>query len=373
MKVAYIHFYVQDSQRSRNWFINTMGFEGLGQQISSHTLTEIVRINEIIFLLSSPLNEASPVATYLNYHPSGVADIAFYLENLALFVDKLTALNIPILENELFASSQIKTIKIQAWGNLNHTLIDAQQEKKLKQYFRNIKLSNHCKLLPNSHSKQDLISQKLQITITDIDHVVLNVERNQLKDAVNWYKMVFDFQVQQLFKIETDYSSLYSEALIDQSGQLQFNINEPTSANSQIQDFLNFNNGSGIQHIALSTQNIIQTVQDLRLNNLPFLSVSPHYYHNLEENYHSVIKLLFTAQEWQQLKQSHILLEFANHNPQSLLMQIFTLPIFEQPTFFLELIERRHQAQGFGQGNFMALFQAIEELSKHHYLSGSSH
>ncbi len=373
MKVAYIHFYVQDSQRSRNWFIDTMGFEGLGQQINAHTITEIVRINEIIFLLSSPLNETSPVANYLNHYPSGVADIAFYLEDLDLFTNKLTGLNIQILENELFASSYIKTIKIQAWGALEHTLIDVQQEKDLKHYLRNINLFSHGDFLNKPNFKQDLIKEKPKITITEIDHVVLNVERNQLKDAVNWYKTVFDFQVQQLFKIKTDYSSLYSEALIDQSGQLQFNINEPTSANSQIQDFLNFNNGSGIQHIALSTQNIIQTVQALKLNHLPFLSAFPHYYHSLEDSYHSIIENLFTPQEWQQLKQSHILLEFSKPNPQGLLMQIFTLPIFEKPTFFLELIERKHQAQGFGQGNFMALFQAVEELSKHHYLSGSSH
>ncbi|MEB3311072.1 MAG: 4-hydroxyphenylpyruvate dioxygenase [Snowella sp.] len=367
MKVAYIHFYVEDSQRSRNWFIKTMGFEGWGQMRNSHTQTEIIGINEIIFLISSPLHQNSPVATYLQNHPSGVADIAFYIEDLVLLTDKLATLKIETLENEFIAQSTIQTIKLKSWGGLEHTLIDAQQQEDLRHYLKQDLNPSNLSNDPDSEYQPAIFNNNPNIHITGIDHVVLNVERHQLSAVVNWYKTVFDLQIQQLFNIETDYSSLYSEALIDKSGQLQFNINEPTSANSQIQDFLNFNNGPGIQHIALSTDRIIQTVQALKSNNLNFLTIPNEYYQRLKTKQYSIIQNHLTPQEWQHLKNLNILLDVPQENPQSLLMQIFTLPLFEQPTFFLELIERRQRAQGFGAGNFMALFQAVEQLFLNHY------
>jgi 4-hydroxyphenylpyruvate dioxygenase len=153
---------------------------------------------------------------------------------------------------------------------------------------------------------------------------------------------------------------LYSEALIDPSHQIQFNINEPTSANSQIQEFLDLNLGSGIQHIALKTNDILQTIQQMRNLGLTFLEIPSSYYQKLDQQYRAKILSFLKNKQWQQLKQEQILLDFPAQNPQSLLMQIFSQPIFEKPTFFFEFIERRDSAEGFGEGNFLALFEAME-------------
>ena len=350
MEIAYIHFYVEDIGRSRNWFIETMGFSFLGQSINAHTITEYLGINSILFLLSAPLRETSPVASYLKKHPPGVADIAFKIKDFDLFSKKLVDLEIEILGNDLIFLESLRTIKIKGWGNLEHTLIESGDNiyNRLESTFKN-------KTSSSTHNISDLKSN-----ITGIDHVVLNVQRSHLKSAVTWYQRIFDFQVQQLFTIKTPNSGLYSEALIDPSHKIQFNINEPTSANSQIQEFLDLNVGSGIQHIALKTRDILQTVQQMRNLGLTFLEVPPSYYQKLDQKYRLKIQSFFNSEQWQQFKKEQILLDFSAKNLQSLLMQIFSQPIFEKPTFFFEFIERRDNAEGFGEGNFLALFEAME-------------
>ena len=350
MKIAYIHFYVPDVRRSRDWFIDTMGFSLVGQSINAHTITEIMEINSILFLLSAPLKETSPVASYLKKHPPGVADIAFKIQDFDSFIEKLIELEVDILENDLISLENLRTIKIKGWDNLEHTLIESQEntDNRLEFSFKNkTSLSTNNPSNLNSH-------------ITGIDHVVLNVPRSQLKSAVAWYQRIFDFQVQQLFTIKTPNSGLYSEALIDPSHQIQFNINEPTSANSQIQEFLDLNLGSGIQHIALKTTDILQTVRQMKNLGLTFLEIPPSYYQKLDQKYGIKIQAFLGNEYWEQFKKEKILLDFPAKSPQSLLMQIFSQPIFEKPTFFFEFIQRRDNAEGFGEGNFLALFEAME-------------
>jgi 4-hydroxyphenylpyruvate dioxygenase len=350
MEIAYIHFYVEDIGRSRNWFIETMGFSFLGQIINAHTITEMVGINGILFLLSAPLTETSSVAAYLKKHPPGVADIAFQIKDFDLFSEKLVALGIDILENDPIFLENLRMIKIKGWGNLEHTLIESQDNiyNQLESTFKN-------KTSLSTNNISDLNSN-----ITGIDHVVLNVQRSHLKSAVAWYQRIFNFQVQQLFTIKTPNSGLYSEALIDSSHKIQFNINEPTSPNSQIQEFLDLNVGSGIQHIALKTRDILQTVQQMRNLGLTFLEIPPSYYQKLDQQCGRKIQSFLKTEQWEQLKIEKILLDFPAQSPQSLLMQIFSQPIFEKPTFFFEFIERRDNAEGFGEGNFLALFEAME-------------
>lgn len=387
MEIAYIHFYVADSRRSRNWFIKKMGFSFLGESINAHTITEFVGINNILFLISSPLNDISPVAYFLKKHPPGVADIAFKVEDFDSAYQKLISLNIEILENNLVFQEGLRMIKIKAWGSLEHTLIEnhktnppfyeniqknslnlleSQVENNILENFNKPNKTNlqTVQIFNSSFKIQPHLSTNnllnLQSKITAIDHVVLNVERHQLKSAVAWYQKVFDFHVQQLFTITTANSGLYSQALIDPSNNIRFNINEPTSDNSQIQEFLDLNYGSGIQHIALGTSDIFQTVHQMKNSGLDFLFVPPSYYQKLEEKHVLKIQSSLTFEQWQQLKSGQILLDFPKDNHTSLLMQIFTLPIFNKPTFFFEFIERRDNAQGFGEGNFLALFEAME-------------
>ncbi len=203
-------------------------------------------------------------------------------------------------------------------------------------------------------------------TITAIDHIVLNVASGDLESAVTWYESILDFQRQQTFTIKTDRSGLYSQVIVSRNAKVQLPINEPASANSQIQEFLNVNNGSGIQHIALRTDNIINAIAQFRACGLSFLRVPTRYYSDLVHRG----GLPLSAQEISAIARAEILVDWNQETPQNmhvgaqdavpLLLQIFTQPIFEQPTFFFEFIERRSQVQGFGEGNFRALFEAIE-------------
>ena len=204
--------------------------------------------------------------------------------------------------------------------------------------------------------QQNRIETTKSCNFTDIDHVVLNVAGGELESAVKLYRDLFDFRVQQNFEIQTSRSGLTSQALIDNEG-VQFNINQPTTANSQIQEFIDLNRGSGIQHLALRSPNLIADVAQMRQSGLKFLNVPKAYYDGLE-----ALSSLSISERKAVIEQQ-ILVDCDRHTPQSLLMQIFTQPIFEQPTFFLEFIERRHSARGFGRGNFKALFEAVERES----------
>ena len=332
MKIDRVHFYVRNAARTRDWFIRNVGFKAIGNYINRHTHTELIALNSVFFVLSSPLNSNSPVARYLKSHPSGVVDIAFRVKDLTEIIDRAEDLGV-ILQNIERSPQGFKYAKI-AGGHIEHTLIEAPDEISLPFELEQHQNVNHFE-------------------ITNIDHVVLNVGRDKLDLAVKLYQTLFDFQVQQSFNIHTDRSGLTSQALISKTGEVQFNINQPTSPHSQIQEFIDLNCGAGIQHIALRSRNLIADMTKLQQHDLKFLDVPEAYYQKLES-------LSLSAADKTAIAKLQILVDRDRHLPESLLMQIFTKPIFEQPTFFLEFIERRREARGFGQGNFEALFKAVE-------------
>ncbi|MEM8641993.1 MAG: VOC family protein [Cyanobacteria bacterium P01_G01_bin.54] len=189
-----------------------------------------------------------------------------------------------------------------------------------------------------------------------VDHLVLNVPQGQLEPAVQWYEAIFGLQRQQSFAIETCQSGLRSQVLRHPVTGLTLPINEPTSPRSQIQEFLDHHGGAGFQHLAIRVPRLIGTVQALRQVGLDFLSVPQRYYADQPD---PVFEGDLSPAEWQQVRSQQILLDRPSTG--GLLLQIFSQPIFAEPTFFWEFIERRTQAQGFGEGNFLALFRAIEQ------------
>ena len=341
MKIDHVHFYCRNAARTRDWFIERVGFRGIGNFISHDTHTELVSLNSAHFLISSPLKASSPVAQYLAHHPGGIADIAFRVRNLAAIIQRCQNLGVRILQQIQTRRSllgKFKLAQINGWQDLRHTLVEAADDQP------------YCLPLAIAPNPRE---GNLQSQITSIDHVVLNVAQGQLNSAVRLYQELFELTVQQSFKIQTAKSGLTSEALIDASQAVQFNINQPSGANSQIQEFIDLNQGAGIQHLALRSQNLIADVARMQPK-LAFLDVPPGYYHQLKP------LTYLTLAEQEAVKKQKILVDSDRHSPQALLMQIFTQPIFDQPTFFLEFIERRQSAQGFGQGNFQALFEAVE-------------
>lgn len=352
MKIDHVHFYTKNAARTRDWFINNVGFKAIGNCISEHTHTELIALNAAYFVISSPLNNSSPVAQYLNAHPSGIVDIAFRVKNLTEIVNRGCSFGLTLLQDiQLWRSphkkNSFKFAQIAGWNDLRHTLIETTED-----YDYCLPLQLQCHEITHK-SVNDFSSY-----ITQVDHLVLNVVQGKLDSAVKLYQTLFNFQVQQSFQIQTDQSGLTSQALIDEEGEVQFNINQPTATNSQIQEFIDFNHGSGIQHLALRSQNLIADVTQMQQGEVKFLHIPQAYYRQLKP------LSSLNAAEKQAISQQQILVDGDRASPQSLLMQIFTQPIFEQPTFFLEFIERRQEAQGFGQGNFQALFEAVEREQK---------
>lgn len=353
MRVDHIHFYVTSAREWKDRFVRTMGFYPIASAVDNDTRTEIVSnggdrsIGEsVIFVLSSPVNDNSPVARYLENYPRGVVDVAFAVSDLETFLTR-HSLSGTVREVN-YPNGKIKTCSITSSANITHTLIERR---------------GNTPILPLRSLREFPIESGRSSDIIGIDHVVLNVFPGDLEKTVDWYEKYLGFQRQQSFTIQTVRSGLYSRVMVHPDSGVQFPINEPTSPNSQIQEFLDINRREGIQHIALKTRNIVRLTSKLRTSGVDFLTVPGNYYRTLEEKRSH---LQFSPEEWRQIQEREILIDFenkisvGNNAEKPTLLQIFTRPIFEEPTFFFELIERRDAAKGFGEGNFQALFEAIE-------------
>ncbi|MCT7975700.1 4-hydroxyphenylpyruvate dioxygenase family protein [Laspinema olomoucense] len=368
MEIEHIHFYVKDATAQRDWFVDCLGFEAIASFTHSDTHTELIQSGLVRFALSSPLSVASPVAQYLDRHPSGVVDIAFAVQDLAFCLDQATAAGAKVLQpiqEHPFSFPPLKWAKIAGWGKLSHTLIQrgnsngaiASLPHEIYPFWNEENTEESIYSDPQNTLHPNSLPIPLHNSLyLHIDHFVLNVEQGDLKPALSWYEKVLGFQGKQTFDIQTKRSGLHSQVMISPQSSLQFPINEPTSNTSQVQEFLDLNRGPGIQHIALKTHNILATVTQLQKNGVSFIDVPPTYYGTLRQ------RLGFDERsaEWQDIQRKKILVDWHPETPDSLLLQTFTQPIFEQPTFFFEVIERREGAAGFGEGNFQALFEAIE-------------
>ncbi|OKH18862.1 4-hydroxyphenylpyruvate dioxygenase family protein [[Limnothrix rosea] IAM M-220] len=318
LAIAYVHFYVDNLPYWQRWFQKFFALEPVDTQHFFPHLTGqdvLLRSPELQFVLSAPHAPNDPVDQYLKKHPCGVADIAFFV-NPAI-----------ILNLDLNLSSPTKVINPVGF---QHTLIPKQ----------NIPKSNQ-----------------------NIDHLVLNVAKGSLEKIRDWYIHKLGFQPKQSFQIQTEYSGLTSQVLQHSSG-IQIPINQPGDRRSQIQEFLDYNRGAGIQHIAIKQNNLPEKILHLQRQSLSFLDVPQTYYQNLLREY----PFLKNLSQWSNIQRAKILVDVVR-SPEEILMQIFTQPIFKEPTFFWEFIERKQGATGFGEGNFQALFEAIETAQKQRVIS----
>jgi len=345
MQIDHVHFYVEEVRHWQDWFTQRLGFQVVQANLLPDSLPDspTVIAGSIRFQLSQPQSADDPVARYLSQHPPGIADLAFRVTNIEAILHQAAQLQAKIwrpLEWMVDQAGPYKTACIQGWGDLHHTLIE--------------RVPRDTALGAGAGTEAaDWLG---------IDHVVLNVERGDLERALHWYEQLFGFQRRQNFAIQTARSALCSRVLYHPSSGLQMPINEPASASSQIQEFLDWNRGPGIQHIALRVRQILPLIARLRQNGIAFLPVPNSYYSQLGQR----PGLAMDASEQAAIAQQEVLVDWRLDCPEALLLQAFTQPIFEQPTFFFELIERRtclssqQLAEGFGEGNFRALFEAIE-------------
>ena len=376
MKIDHIHFFVEDAACQRDWFVQHLGWTPLKQAALPDRYLDILRYRDALFVLSSPRTSDSPVAEYLRTYAQGVADVAVEVSDLRATLNRLgtsvkpqTALSSSL--SQLVGLNQGASPSVWAsiggWGGLRHTLIErspvsAMAEPQGAVSSEKISSSDYRSVyFSGLRSQESFQSSNTDTTVSKgIDHIVLNVPAGELQPAVEFYQELFDLQKQQSFNIQTSQSGLCSQVLFAPASQLYFNINEPTNASSQIQTFLDANHGAGIQHIALHSDPIVPTVTTLRQRGLSLLSVPLTYYKQLKQRLYQRLAAPVQPSEWQQIVAQQILLDWQPKQPESLLLQIFSRPIFQDNHFFFEFIERRRAVKGFGEGNFLALYKAIE-------------
>lgn len=353
MDFGYLHLFVKNARFWRDWFVEKLDFSPLSHLAIKELGEFAVRHGSILVLLSSHRWEhphVKHVTRFLQQYSEGIGEVAFRVDNLDAIAPQTSLTGAPLTQPIQECDTSIGTLRwcrVQGWGSVSHTLIE-DSEDVLKQLLAAPNCSTSVSELP----------------WLGVDHAVLNVPQGQLDQAAAWYEHHLGFERQQRFVIETPRSGLRSIVLKHPDGNATLPINEPTSSNSQIQEFVDLHQGAGIQHVALKTQSLVQTISVLRQRGLSFLSVPEIYYQQLQGR----AGFWQEAKDWGAIAQQQILVDWPAETPHTRLLQTFTQPLFDRPTFFWEFIERQSQvtetgvisAKGFGEGNFRALFEAIE-------------
>jgi 4-hydroxyphenylpyruvate dioxygenase len=345
----YVEFWVGNARQAAAYFRALWGFTpvayaGLETGIRDRT-SYVMRQNEITIVLTAPLTSEGEVADHVHRHGDGVHDIAFAVDDVRSAWHETTSRGArSYLDYAEAGSDEDGTLRrsaIHTYGEVIHSFIDRRDY--------------HGPFAPGFRRVKKPARAAEGLSLLEIDHCVGNVELGDMNRFVDFYRDVLGFA--QLIHyddkvIHTDYSALMSKVMTNGNGRIKFPINEPASGKkkSQIQEFIDYYGTAGTQHIALRTDDIVGTVRRLRENGVEFLGLPHAYYETLSDRVGDVGVPIETLEE--------LGIE-ADRDEEGFLLQIFTRPIQDRPTFFFEIIER-HGSRGFGVGNFKALFEAIE-------------
>lgn len=308
--------------------------------------------NKIIFVFQSPLNPGNKeMGDHLVTHGDGVKDIAFSVEDCkALFAKAVERGAKPVREpwEETDDSGTAIMASVQTYGDTTHTFVE-------RTTYKGVFLPGYKEPL----FRDPLLEELPVVGLSFIDHVVGNQPGNQMMSVAEWYEQQLQFH--RFWSIDdkqlrTDYSALRSIVVTNWEETIKMPINEPAAGmrKSQIQEYVEYYGGAGVQHIALNTSDIIHAISMLRKRGLEFLDIPDRYYSQLRERLKAA-KVTVT-EPMDTLQKLKILVDYDDNG---YLLQIFTKPLQDRPTVFLEVIQR-HNHQGFGAGNFQALFKAIE-------------
>jgi 4-hydroxyphenylpyruvate dioxygenase len=350
-KIDHLRFFVGNARQSAYFYRNAFGFDIIAyaglETRQKHEAGYVLRQGHITFVLTSPLSSEHPESQRLVKHGDGVMDIAIDVEDVrGTFEETVrrgaTPLQKPIALEDEFGVYEIASIR--TYGNTCHSFINRDR-------YKGVFAPGFLPLDPDRYSPKTFHSVGLKA----IDHVVGNVEEGKMDEWVDFYKRVLGFSQLVHFDdkdISTEYSALMSKVVQNGTGRIKFPLNEPAKAKrrSQIEEYLQFHAGPGVQHIAMATDNICETVRAMRDNDVSFLRVPKSYYDALPERVGAI------KEDLDELADLGILVD---RDDEGYMLQIFTKPVADRPTLFFEVIERRG-ARSFGKGNFKALFEAIE-------------
>ncbi|MFO7703427.1 4-hydroxyphenylpyruvate dioxygenase [Psychroflexus maritimus] len=352
MGTDYVELYVGNAKQAAHFYKSAFGFQtyaykGL-ETGSKDSVSYVLMQDKIRLVLTSPLNSKNPINDHIVKHGDGVKVIALWVEDAKKSWEETTKRGAKsFMEPTVEEDEHGKVVRsgIYTYGETVHLFVER------KDY--------NGTFLPG-YKKIKSEFQPQPVGLKFIDHMVGNVGWNEMNTWVKWYEEVMGFVNFLSFddkQIHTEYSALMSKVMSNGNGRIKFPINEPAEGKkkSQIEEYLDFYEGAGVQHIAVATDDIIKTVSDLRSRGVEFLSTPPEAYYKaipgrLEEFSHELREDLET------LRKLGIMVDA---DEEGYLLQIFTKPVQDRPTLFFEIIQRMG-ARGFGAGNFKALFESIE-------------
>src|SRR5690554_4353480 len=348
----YVEFYVGNARQSAHYYKTAFGFQSYAykglETGSRDSVSYVLKQDKVTLVLTSPLNSKSPINDHIVKHGDGVKVIALWVDDAKSAYEETTKRGAksymePTVEKD--DHGEVVRSGIYTYGETVHIFVER------KNY--------NGTFLPGYREwKSDYNPESTGLKY--IDHMVGNVGWNQMNTWVKWYEDVMGFVNFLSFddkQIHTEYSALMSKVMSNGNGRIKFPINEPAKGakRSQIEEYLDFYEDSGVQHLAVATDDIIKTVSQLKARGIEFLPPPPKaYYDDIPRRLGDHMKMM--KEDIEDLKKLSIMIDA---DEDGYLLQIFTKPVQDRPTLFFEIIQRMG-AKGFGAGNFKALFESIE-------------
>ncbi len=345
----YIEFYVGNAKQAAYYFSHAWGFTpiayaGLETGIRDRS-SYVLEQGNLRFVVTSPLGPEGEIAEHVKLHGDGVKVVAFRVDDADQAYRETTKRGAHGTQEPTTLKDDegvVKLSSIATYGDTIHTFVERHAYK--------------GPFLPGYQPVATNVPRRARPAgLASIDHVVGNVELGKMNEWVSFYERILGFTQLIHFDdraISTEYSALMSKVMQNGSGRIKLPINEPAQGRrkSQIEEYLDFYRGPGVQHIALNTGDIISTVRELQERGVEFLKTPGTYYEGVRDRVSNL------AENVKDLAELGILVD---HDDEGYLLQIFSKPIVNRPTVFFEVIERKG-ARGFGEGNFKALFEALE-------------
>jgi 4-hydroxyphenylpyruvate dioxygenase len=348
----YVEFYVGNAKQAAHYYKTAFGFQSYAysglETGNRERVSYVLKQDKIRLVLTTALNSKSPIGEHVKKHGDGVKVVALWVEDARKAFEETTKRGAkPFMEPTVEKDEHGEVVRsgIYTYGETVHVFVERK---------------NYTGLFMPGFVEWKSDYNPAPVGLKFIDHMVGNVGWNQMNTWVKWYEDVMGFVNFLSFddkQIHTEYSALMSKVMSNGNGRIKFPINEPAEGKkkSQIEEYLDFYEDSGVQHIAVATDDIIKTVSELRARGVEFLPPPPQaYYDEIPGRLGSHMSMM--KEDIKELQKLSILVDA---DEEGYLLQIFTKPVEDRPTLFFEIIQRMG-AKGFGAGNFKALFESIE-------------
>ncbi|MCX6314079.1 MAG: 4-hydroxyphenylpyruvate dioxygenase [Sphingobacteriales bacterium] len=343
----YVEFYVGNAKQAAHFYKTAFGFQSLAyagpETGMKDKVSYVIRQHKLTFVLTTPLKMDNEIADHIYRHGDGVKVLALQVEDARSAFEETTKRGGKVyMEPQSLkdADGEVVLSGIHTYGDTVHIFVERKNYKGI--------------FMPGFRAWKSKYNPE-STGLLYVDHCVGNVGWNQMNPRVKFYEEVMGFRNILSFDdkdISTEYSALMSKVMSNGNGYVKFPINEPAEGKkkSQVEEFLDFYNGEGVQHVAMATHDIVKTVTELQSRGIEFLNIPASYYVDVLDRVGKIDEDLAPLQEL------GILIDRDN---EGYLLQIFSKPLEDRPTLFFEIIQRKG-AKSFGKGNFKALFEALE-------------